>query len=89
MNGLNYQTELASLPLTMIPQDTEQIIKAAINGRNEEFFNEMVEFGMVGFSSKTSISFYSINFDCFSSSRPMVPLFDEIIVYFSKLSETN
>ena len=39
--------DVACLPFSIIPQHTEKTIRDAIRGRDNEFIDEMVEFGMV------------------------------------------
>ena len=44
---INLPKDVNRLPLSIIPQHTEKTIRDAIRGQDEEFINEMVEFGMV------------------------------------------
>ena len=44
---INLPKDVNRLPLSIIPQHTEKTIRNAIRGQDEEFINEMVEFGMV------------------------------------------
>ncbi|CAF1174337.1 unnamed protein product [Rotaria sordida] len=42
----NLPKNLSSLPLSIIPRDTETTIRDAIGGQDDEFINDMVNFGM-------------------------------------------
>ncbi|CAF4282857.1 unnamed protein product, partial [Adineta steineri] len=44
---VNTPGDVACLPFSIIPQHTEKTIREAIQDRDEEFINYMVEFGMV------------------------------------------
>ena len=44
---MNTPKDIACLPFSIIPKDTEITIRDAIQGRDEEFIQDMVEFGMV------------------------------------------
>ncbi|CAF0985989.1 unnamed protein product [Adineta ricciae] len=44
---INTPKSVACLPFSIIPQHTEKTIRDAIRGRDNEFIDEMVEFGMV------------------------------------------
>ena len=44
---INTPKDVACLPFSIIPTDTEKTIRLAIADRDEEFVKEMVEFGMV------------------------------------------
>lgn len=39
--------DIASLPFHIIPREVEKTIRDAINGRDNQFIEEMVQFGMV------------------------------------------
>jgi len=41
--------DVSLLPFSIIPINTEQAIRDAISQRDQEFIDEMVEFGMVRF----------------------------------------
>ncbi|CAF3852070.1 unnamed protein product, partial [Rotaria sordida] len=43
---INLPKNLSSLPLSIIPRDTETTIRDAIGGQDDEFINDMVNFGM-------------------------------------------
>ena len=43
----NTPNDIACLPFSIIPIHTEQTIRDAIHRRDDEFIQEMVEFGMV------------------------------------------
>ena len=74
---INTPKDIACLPFSIIPRDTEFTIRDAIRGQDEEFIQEMVEFGMVISLSK--------NFLIISCTfRSMVNKYDEIIDCFSK-----
>jgi len=44
---INTPNDVACLPFSIIPLHTELTIREAIHGRDNEFINDMVEFGMV------------------------------------------
>jgi hypothetical protein len=44
---INTPNDVACLPFSIIPQNTEKTICEAINGRDEQFIDQMVQFGMV------------------------------------------
>ncbi len=44
---INTPKDVACLPFSIIPRETEKTIRDAIQGRDEEFIDEMVQFGMV------------------------------------------
>lgn len=44
---VNKPKDVTCLPFTLIPQETEKTIRDAIHGCDEQFVDEMVEFGMV------------------------------------------
>jgi hypothetical protein len=44
---LNTPKDVACLPFSIIPRDTEYTIRDAIQGQDDEFIQDMVEFGMV------------------------------------------
>lgn len=44
---VNTPKDIACLPFSIIPKDTEQTICDAIAGRDNEFIQDMIEFGMV------------------------------------------
>jgi uncharacterized protein (DUF2252 family) len=44
---INTPKDVACLPFSIIPKETEKTIRDAIQGRDEEFIDEMVQFGMV------------------------------------------
>jgi hypothetical protein len=43
----NQPKDVACLPFTLIPQETEKTIRDAIQARDQQFVDDMVEFGMV------------------------------------------
>lgn len=49
---INTPKDIASLPFSIIPKSTEKTIRDAIRGRESEFIEEMIEFGMVRWSTK-------------------------------------
>ncbi len=44
---VNTPKDIACLPFSIIPRHTEQTIRDAIHGRDNEFIQDMIEFGMV------------------------------------------
>jgi len=44
---INTPKDVACLPFSIIPLHTEKTIRDAIRGRDNEFIDEMVQFGMV------------------------------------------
>ncbi|CAF2794330.1 unnamed protein product [Rotaria sp. Silwood2] len=44
---INTPKDIACLPFSIIPQDTEQTIRNAIDRRDNEFIQDMIEFGMI------------------------------------------
>jgi hypothetical protein len=44
---VNTPKDIACLPFSIIPRDTEETIRDAIHGQNNEFIQDMIEFGMV------------------------------------------
>ena len=44
---INTPKDVAALPFSIIPRHTEITIRDAIRGRDEQFIDEMVQFGMV------------------------------------------
>lgn len=44
---INTPKDVACLPFSIIPKHTEKTIRDAIRGRDADFVEEMVEFGMV------------------------------------------
>ena len=42
--------DIACLPFSIIPRNTEQTIRDAIQGDDNEFIEDMIEFGMVGWN---------------------------------------
>ena len=44
---INTPKDVTRLPFSIIPRHTEKTIRDAIRGRDEDFIEEMVEFGMV------------------------------------------
>ncbi len=44
---INTPKDVPGLPFSIIPRHTEKTIRDAIRGRDNEFINEMVQFGMV------------------------------------------
>jgi hypothetical protein len=44
---INATKDASQLPLSLIPRNSEQTISNAIGKRDDQFVNEMVEFGMV------------------------------------------
>jgi hypothetical protein len=44
---LNTPKDIARLPFSIIPRDTEYTIRDAIHGQDDEFIQDMVEFGLV------------------------------------------
>ena len=44
---INTPKDVACLPFSIIPKHTEKTIQDAIRGRDADFIEEMVEFGMV------------------------------------------
>ena len=44
---INTPKDVACLPFSIIPQHTEQTIRDAINGRDQQFIDDMIDFGMV------------------------------------------
>jgi len=44
---VNTPKDVACLPFSIIPTHTEKTIRDAIQGRDQEFIDEMVQFGMV------------------------------------------
>lgn len=47
LDSINTSKNVSGLPFSIIPHNTEKTIRDAIKGRDQEFINEMVEFGMV------------------------------------------
>lgn len=43
----NTPKDISCLPFSIIPQDTEHVIRDAIDKRDDEFIQDMIEFGMV------------------------------------------
>ena len=54
--------DIACLPFSIIPRDIEQTIRDAIDGRDQEFIQEMVEFGMVRITEGFLIDTDSLGF---------------------------
>lgn len=54
---VNTPNDIACLPFSIIPRDIEQTIRNAIDRRDQEFIQEMVEFGMVSVLIGDSMEF--------------------------------
>jgi len=44
---MNTPGDISGLPFSIIPTDTEHTIRDAIQGQDDDFIQDMVEFGMV------------------------------------------
>jgi hypothetical protein len=54
---INTPNDVTCLPFSIIPRNTEKTIQQAIRGRDEQFINDMVQFGMVR-QKEFSFSFF-------------------------------
>ena len=79
---LNTPKDIACLPFSIIPRDTELTIRDAIHGQDDEFIQDMVEFGMV----RILVFLFLYKYDEVIF-RFTVNKYDVIIVYFLKLFE--
>jgi hypothetical protein len=80
----NHPKDVACLPFTLIPQETEKTIREAIQGRDQQFVDEMVEFGMVSSNYKNMCKHTFPD-----SFRYTAHKFVGIIIYSSKLFATS
>jgi hypothetical protein len=74
------------VPPSIVPRDTEQAIRSAIDGRDAQFMDEIVEFGMVTHLRRCRSSNARLSTIFF---RSMVNWCDVIIDYSLKRVEIN
>ena len=78
---INSAKDKARLPLSSIPRETEKTIRDAIRGRDEEFIEEMVEFGR-GESSVDLKPFVESRFSPRSTERWFVEIINSSSISF-------